>query len=220
MNGEIEVNGVVLSSMPIGEYDKRLVILTDKLGKIHAFARGARKINSKLLAGTEVLTFSKFKLFSGKNAYNLSDAVIIDFFTELKADFTKLCYGYYLLEFSSYFTKENMEALEILRLIYAAMKTLSEEDEGDCDFIRAVYEWKFFVLEGLMPDISSENIGGIRIPENLKEALTFIARSKISSLFRLKLVNKEREAFIKLCDSYHKIQIDKPFHSLDMIFQR
>ena len=57
MADQIKVRGMVISSSPIGENDKRVVLLTKEKGKISAFVRGARRPGNHLMAASDSFSF-------------------------------------------------------------------------------------------------------------------------------------------------------------------
>ena len=51
----LKINGIVIAENNMGDYDKMLTVLTPNFGKISCVAKGARRPQSALLAGTQLL---------------------------------------------------------------------------------------------------------------------------------------------------------------------
>ena len=121
---QIVVTGMVLSTTPVGEYDRRVVILTKEQGKISAFARGARRPNSPLVGAVNPLSFGEFTLYEGRSSYTIHSANITNYFAELRTDIEGAYYGFYFLEIAGYYTKEFNDEREMLGLLYQSMRAL------------------------------------------------------------------------------------------------
>lgn len=146
------VTGMVLSAMPVGDYDKRLVILTKERGKISAFAKGARRPNSALLACSQPFSFGEFTLFMGRSSYTITTADISNYFSELRDDIDSVYYGMYFCEFADYITKENNDEKDILGLLYQTLRAVTKKTI-ELSLIRLVFEFKIMALSGLSPQV-------------------------------------------------------------------
>jgi len=138
--------------MPIGEYDKRLVILTKEMGKISVFAKGARRPNSAFLACSQPLVFGDFSFYAGRNSYYLASADVKNYFEELRQDFEGLCYAFYFCEFCEYIAKENNDEKEVLKLLYQSLRALAKKNI-ERQLIRLIFELKIIALNGEAPQV-------------------------------------------------------------------
>lgn len=168
----IEVNGIVLASAPSGDYDKRVLLLTKELGKVTAFAKGARRPGNHLMAVSNTFAFGKFTLYPGRSAYTVERAEIKNYFRELTTNLDAAYYGYYFLELAEYFATENADESENLKLVYYALKALLDERIPN-KLVRAVYELKQLVINGEYPDMftcaecgTKENIAAFSMIHN------------------------------------------------------
>jgi len=152
VSGPTTVVGMVLSAMPIGDYDKRLVILTKERGKISAFAKGARKPNSAFLACSQPFSFGEFTLYEGRSSYNILSVEIANYFAELRDDIESVYYGLYFCEFTDYLTKENDDEKDILKLLYQSLRVIGKKTI-DLTLIRAIFELKMIALNGEAPQV-------------------------------------------------------------------
>lgn len=212
----ITVRGMVLSVMPIGEYDRRLEILTDSLGRISAFARGARKPSSPLVSASRVFAFGEFDLYEGRSAYSVNGARISNYFDDLSEDVDKTYYGFYFAELASYFTREGMEAEATLKLVYQSLRALSVPSIPH-RLVRSVFELKMLEINGICPDLDHIRRLFPNLDQSTYYAADFVKRSLVEKLYTFNLSDTVLSEFNDLTDALLKRVTDKKFKSLEML---
>lgn len=87
---EIIVQAVVLRRRDAGETDRRLTLLTRELGKIDAYAKGARKSASRLAGVSDPLSVATLALAEGKRNRFVTQAQPQTSFPGLRTDYDRL----------------------------------------------------------------------------------------------------------------------------------
>lgn len=147
MLDEMELHGVVLSSAPSRDFDKRLSVLTNEYGKITVWASGAKKPGSRLMAGSRNFVFGTFTVTRGRSGYNLREVKVNNYFEEIASDLVNACYGSYILELSDYISQENLEASETVNLIYLTLKAILNPNLQN-DLVRRIFELRIMYING------------------------------------------------------------------------
>ena len=241
MTGEITLNGMVIFSAPVNEYDNRVVILTRERGKVTAFARGAKRPKSQFAATTRPFCFGEFTLYEGKNAYNLQSVHIQNYFEEIMEDMDRISYGFYFLELADYFGTENVEAKEMLLLLYQSLRALINE-KLDNRLVRRIVELKMLVLYGEYPEVYScmncgrkEHLDGFSVRHHgilCKDChaedkiclevstvytMQYIISSEIKKLYTFSVSEQVLKELGMVLNRFYAVHIDRVFHSLSML---
>ncbi|MDD2959905.1 MAG: DNA repair protein RecO [Lachnospiraceae bacterium] len=213
MSQGIALTGMVLVAAPAGDYDKRVVLLTKERGKITAFARGARRQNSTLLAAASPFSFGTFRLYEGRTAYTMVQADISNYFQELKSDFEGTCYGYYFMEFADYYGRENLDASDMLNLLYATLRAL-ENQKLDNRLVRYIFETRMMVINGEYPQDIVEDT---TLLESTRYTISYIIQAPTRKLYTFLVKPEVLNEFARIQDRFRRTYIDHKFKSLEIL---
>ena len=212
MQGITEITGMVIKAEPVNDFDRRVVFLTKEKGKISAFARGARKQSSKFLAATNPFCFGTFKLYEGRTSYNVMEAEVTNYFEGLRKDYEKACYGMYFLEVMDYYTRENNDEKEMLKLLYQSLRALLHEGLSNV-LVRYIFEMKAMVINGEFPGMPAEGAW----EESTRYAVSYIMNSGIEKLYTFTVSPSVLEELKRIADTYRKRFMDRSFKSLEIV---
>lgn len=206
------VTGMILKAEPFGEYDRRVVILTRERGKIAAFARGARKQGSRLLASTNPFCFGEFKLFEGRTSYSISEASISNYFEPLRADFEGACYGMYFLEMMDYYTRENSDEKDMLRLLYQSLRALCHAGITN-ELVQYIFEIKALAFNGEYPGPPQET----EFLDSTLYTLSYIVNTPVEKLYTFIVTKDVLAQLERIAEEYRRRFIDRKFKSLEIL---
>ncbi len=208
---EQEVTGLVLQSSCAGEYDRRLVILTRERGRISAFARGARRPGSPLMA-VGPFCFGTFRVIPGRSANIVTEANIANYFEKLHSDVEASCYGMYFLEVMHYWTRENNDEAMLLLLLYQSLRALEAPGIPN-RLVRCVLEIRTVVIEGEYPGAPA----GSGWEESTLYALSFIVNTPIAKLYTFTVTEKVLGQLEKIAGMLRRRCMPEHFRSLEVL---
>ena len=243
MGEVITVTGMVLSAMPVGDYDKRLVLLTKERGKITAFAKGSRRQNSPLLAPSRPFAFGTFSVYEGRTAYTLHSASISQYYETLTTDMEAVTYGFYFLEFADYYGRENVDGGQMLNLLYVTLKAIQNNNIANT-LVKLIYELRLMVINGEYPQVfecihCSKKLtsgyfspvrggmfcedckgfarGGMSTSEATTYAMQYIVAAPLEKLYTFTLTKDVEKELAQRVSNYKKCYVDKEFHTLSVL---
>lgn len=240
---QIVLTGMVLSTAPVGEYDRRVVILTKEQGKIAAFAKGSRRPNSPLVGAVNPFTFGEFTMYEGRSSHTIQSVNVKNYFSELREDMVGAYYGFYFLEFANYYTKEFNDESEMLKLLYQTMRALSNPHIPN-KLVRYIFELKAYCINGEGPEVfqcivcgnreraavfsvkkgglvctecDRDVIDGVCLDNSTLYSMQYIISSKIERLYTFNVTAKVLDQLALVLDRYREIYIDKQFKALEIL---
>jgi len=206
------VTGIILKAEPFGEYDRRVVILTKECGKIAAFARSARKQGSRLLAATNPFCFGEFKVYKGRTSYNVMEANISNYFEDLRNDFMGAYYGMYFMEIADYYTRENNDEKDMLKLLYQSLRALLCDGIGR-ELVQYIFEIKSIAINGEYPGVPTDK----EYEESTVYALNYIEKSPVEKLYTFTVNEAVLKELKEISGKYRRRFMDKEFKSLEIL---
>ena len=238
----IKLNGIVIAENNMGDFDKMLTILTPNFGKISCIAKGARRPQSALLAGTQIFCFGEYLMYKGSNTYHINSCETIEIFYNIRTDLDKLKYAIHIAKIIQDVTTENQNCYKILQLFLNTLYTISET-EKDIEFVLSIFKMRLLSILGFTPRINKcikceeknnltkfsikdngfkceacgkQDKSALNMSESTKNAIKYVVTCPPKKLYSFELKNNSLEEFKLISKIYFNEKLEKEYKIEDI----
>ncbi|MHB1000636.1 MAG: DNA repair protein RecO [Armatimonadota bacterium] len=195
------VNAIILRRINFGETDRIVTMYTREKGKISGIAKGARKAITRLAGATEVITYGRYQLASGKNLDIFAQVEVRDSFPRIHCDLYRIAHATYMAEIIDKFVEEDEENPDLFDLLLSSLYLMDRDN--DPEMISRMFELQFMRDIGYEPVLDkclrclkplesgqlsfSPSLGGVVCREcgHLPEDAINISREAVDTMQRL-----------------------------------
>lgn len=238
----LQTRGLVLKVSYFNEHDALISLLTPEHGRITVKARGLRRKKSTLSAPCQLLALADYSLFEYKGKYTINDASVVELFSELRDDISKLSLGTYFAQVTELISQEDRPNQEVLSLLLNCLYAISKLSIPEIK-VKIAFELRCACLAGYMPDLSGcyscgsetpdrfdvsggvleckecRNLDsdGLRMPvtPGILDAMRYIISCAPKAILRFDLGEDSLSKLSQITETYLITQLERGFTSLD-----
>ena len=153
MSRTYKATGINLKSMPMGESDRLLTILTREFGLVRAIAMGLRKHNSRMGGRSELFVVNELMFAKGRSLDKITQAETLESYPRLGQDLRKLIASQYLAELCLHQALSDQPQEELFYLFNEHLARLERSPTSQvlAHLTHAVFQ--LLVLAGVAPQV-------------------------------------------------------------------
>lgn len=206
-----KTEGIVIKCKDLTETSQLVWFYTVDFGKLKAVAKGSRARTKKFKSKFDLFNQNEILFYHNpkRELHTLSESDIIEPFTEIRSDISKMAVASYMVELLDNLVGLEDPNREIYSLLLGVFKWMQEKNE--IDFIKLVFEVKLLQYSGVLPEPEGINKGVRAIFDKV------VRTNGIGSLKKLKISKSqmhELQTAIRLIVDY---TVGKRLKSLDFL---
>lgn len=160
MEQTFNTRAIILDRKDYREDDSRIIVYSEKKGKLNLIARGGKKMKSKLSGHIEPLTLSRLMVVNGREFDYVGTARGEDFYTRIKEDLLSVSWAGQALKAVDVFSREeeNDGGAEVFNLLSDFLSILPTIAAGAREPFYWLFILKLLVISGFGPDLAQEKL--------------------------------------------------------------